>query len=57
MTWFAPIPLLPEASAETSGAWPVSLPVRPVSGLTGATTPGMSSASAGPTWRWTSATY
>ena len=57
MTWLAPIPLLPEASAEASGAWPVSLPVRPVSVSSAAAAPGMSSASAGPTWRWTSATY
>ena len=57
MTWLAPIPLLPEASAETSGAWPVSPPVHPVSPSSGTATPGMSSASAGPTWRWTSATY
>ena len=57
MTWLAPIPLLPEASAETSGAWPVSLPVRPVSVSSGVATPGMSSASAGQIWRWTSAPY
>jgi hypothetical protein len=57
MTWLAPIPLISEASAETSGAWPLSLPVRPVSVSSGAATPGMSSASAGPTWRWTSVAY
>ena len=61
MTWLAPIPflpeVLPEASAETSGAWPVPPPARPVSPSSSAAALGMSSASAGPTWRWTSATY
>jgi hypothetical protein len=57
MTWLAPIPLFPEACAETSGVWPVSLPTHPLSPLSGETSRGMASASAGPTWRWTSATH
>jgi hypothetical protein len=57
MTWLAPIPLLPEAGGETSGVWPISLPTHPLSPTSGATSRAMGSASAGPAWRWTSATH
>jgi hypothetical protein len=56
MTWLAPIPLFPEASAAHSAVWPVS-PLRPVSPSSNTAAHGMASASAGPIWRWASATH
>src|SRR5215831_14763774 len=55
MTWLAPIPLFPDASAECSAVWPVS-PLRPISPLSNTAARGMASASAGPIWQWASAT-
>jgi hypothetical protein len=55
MTWLAPIPLFPEASAERSAAWPVSPPMRPVSPLSNTMARGVASASAGSAWRWVAA--
>jgi hypothetical protein len=59
MTWLSPIPLFPEAGADESALWPVSLPARRISPSSNssmrqiASRP-MPSVSAGPIWRWSS---
>lgn len=55
MTWLAPIPMIPETSAETARFWPVAAPAQPLSLPSGEPSRAMASASAGPAWRWISA--
>ncbi len=54
MTWLAPIPLFPEAGVEVSALWPVSAPACHAIAVSRGATPALASASAAPTWRWTS---
>lgn len=54
MTWLAPIPLFPEAGVESAALWPVSAPACPAVAVSRGATPALASASAAPTWRWTS---